>query len=76
MVQLQQRLEATLQELANLERFVKSKEGGAAEGAADLQRLLKEESYLQSRLRYVQQELAAVRGAGEDEAADRAQLSI
>ena len=71
MVELQQRLEVTLQELSNLERFVKRQQvvAGAAAGAgasdARAERLLKEEAYLKSRLAFVQQELAAARGGGE-----------
>ena len=62
MVELQQRLEVTLQELSNLERFVKRQQvvAGAAAGAgasdARAERLLKEEAYLKSRLAFVQQE--------------------
>ena len=72
MVELQQRLEVTLQELANLERFSKQQQQPSvpADAPAQLERLLKEEAYLQSRLRFVQQELVAVRGAAEDGAAD------
>lgn len=57
MVQLQQRLEVTLQELANLERFTKRQQTvAAAPGTVpQVERLLKEESYLKSRLLFVQQ---------------------
>ena len=57
MVQLQQRLEVTLQELANLERFTKRQQTVAAppDTAPHVERLLKEESYLKSRLLFVQQ---------------------
>ena len=81
MVQLQQRLEVTLQELANLERFTKRKQTldtTVADGPPNIERLLKEESYLNSRLLFVQQELADVRGearptkkTGSTEAEDR-----
>lgn len=57
MVQLQQRLEVTLQELANLERFTKRQQTVAAPAGTPphVERLLKEESYLKSRLLFVQQ---------------------
>ena len=57
MVQLQQRLEVTLQELANLERFTKRQQTVAAPAGAvpHVDRLIKEESYLKSRLLFVQQ---------------------
>ena len=54
MVQLQQRLEVTLQELANLERFTK-KQQQTANAPPNVEQLLKEESYLKARLLYVQQ---------------------
>ena len=69
MVELQQRLEVTLQELSNLERFVKRQQvvAGAAAGAgaraARAERLLKEEAYLKSRLAFA--ELGHARGGGE-----------
>ena len=81
MVQLQQRLEVTLQELANLERFTRRQQSvpssGSTAGTAT-ERLLKEEAYLKSRLRFVQQELNGARGAQaveQDEAEERS-LSI
>lgn len=58
MVQLQQRLEVTLQELANLERFTKRQQTvqtTVADAPPNVERLLKEESYLKSRLLFVQQ---------------------
>ena len=57
MVQLQQRLEVTLQELANLERFTKRQQSVATPSGTPphVERLLKEESYLKSRLLFVQQ---------------------
>jgi DNA repair exonuclease SbcCD ATPase subunit len=54
MVQLQQRLEVALQELANLERFTKQQQQPTS-ALPNVERLLKEESYLQARLLYVQQ---------------------
>merc|ERR1712224_934578 len=77
MVQLQQRLEVTLQELANLERFTKRQQTVAAPAGTTphMERLLKEESYLKSRLLFVQQELADARGVkaeGAQDAEDRA----
>ena len=75
MVELQQRLEVTLQELSNLERFVKRQQvvAGAAAGAgasdARAERLLKEEAYLKSRLAFVQQKLAARAAAARAAAA-------
>ena len=70
MVQLQQRLEVTLQELANLERFTKRQQTVAAppDTAPHVERLLKEESYLKSRLSFVQQELAEARGGKQPDA--------
>ena len=61
MVQLQQRLEVTLQELANLERFTKRQQtvNAPAGTPPHIERLLKEESYLKSRLLFVQQVHAA-----------------
>ena len=59
MVQLQQRLEVTLQELANLERFTKRQQPSAPPGTpTHIEKLLKEEMYLKSRLSYVQAELS------------------
>lgn len=56
MVQMQQRLEVTLQELANLERFAKKQQQVSVTNAEpDVERLLKEESYLKARLLFVQQ---------------------
>ena len=57
MVQLQQRLEVTLQELANLERYTKRQQSVASTPGATSteERLLKEEAYLKSRLTFVQQ---------------------
>lgn len=78
MVQLQQRLEVTLQELANLERFTKRQQTVAAPAGTPphVERLLKEESYLKSRLLFVQQELSEARGTtsveGAQDAEDRA----
>uniref|UniRef100_A0A7S4BM66 Uncharacterized protein n=1 Tax=Chrysotila carterae TaxID=13221 RepID=A0A7S4BM66_CHRCT len=65
MVELQHRLEVTLQELANLERFVKMQQQVkiAPETPQQRERLLREEAYLQSRLNYVQQELAGQGGS-------------
>lgn len=59
MVELQHRLEVTLQELANLERFVKMQQQVpvAPDTPQQRERLLREESYLKSRLSYVQSEL-------------------
>ena len=82
MVELQHRLEVTLQELANLERFVKMQQpvkkptvpGGDKAAAAALERLMREESYLKSRLAYVQQEIAASQG-GVPEGAEGAPSS-
>lgn len=64
MVQLQQRLEVTLQELANLERFTKRQQVVAPPPGtpSHVERLLKEESYLKARLQFVQQELDELRG--------------
>lgn len=64
MVQLQQRLEVTLQELANLERFTKSQQQTAKPRGASVtvERLTKEEAYLVSRLSFVQKELAEKAG--------------
>ena len=74
MVQLQQRLEVTLQELANLERFTKRQQqpnsaDAPAPRAATVQteRLMKEEAYLQSRLTFVQKELAEAKGGDGDD---------
>ena len=67
MVQLQQRLEVTLQELANLERFTKRQQTVPAPAGTPphVERLLKEESYLKSRLLFVQQACArAAHGMG------------
>lgn len=63
LVELQQRLEVTLQELSNLERYVKRNEQVPNPGAHPpaVERLLKEESYLKSRLVFVQHELSAAR---------------
>lgn len=79
MVQLQQRLEVTLQELANLERFTKRQQTVTVPPgtAPHVERLRKEESYLKSRLLFVQQELADAHGAaksvdGAQDAEDRA----
>lgn len=63
MVQLQQRLEVTLQELANLERFTK-KQQQTASAPPNVEQLLKEESYLKARLLYVQQVRAASQASG------------
>ena len=71
MVQLQQRLEVTLQELANLERFTKRQQQitpPPAGTAPHIERMLKEESYLKSRLSFVQQELAEARGGKQPDA--------
>eukprot|EP00326_Haptolina_ericina_P026486 CAMPEP_0181185414 /NCGR_PEP_ID=MMETSP1096-20121128/9491_1 /TAXON_ID=156174 ORGANISM="Chrysochromulina ericina, Strain CCMP281" /NCGR_SAMPLE_ID=MMETSP1096 /ASSEMBLY_ACC=CAM_ASM_000453 /LENGTH=126 /DNA_ID=CAMNT_0023274249 /DNA_START=20 /DNA_END=400 /DNA_ORIENTATION=- len=59
LVDAQERLEVTVQELANLERFTKDQHVQPDEGPLELQlaRLLKEEAYLKSRLAYVQQEI-------------------
>uniref|UniRef100_A0A7S2HBT0 Uncharacterized protein n=1 Tax=Haptolina brevifila TaxID=156173 RepID=A0A7S2HBT0_9EUKA len=72
MVQLQQRLEVTLQELANLERFTKRQQyvESAPQKPSHIERLLKEESYLKARLVFVQQELSEARGISKPEAAD------
>merc|ERR1719198_768951 len=72
MVQLQQRLEVTLQELANLERFTKRQQTVPTPAGTPphVERLLKEESYLKSRLLFVQQELAEARGEKPVEAQD------
>merc|ERR1719198_1932342 len=50
MVQLQQRLEVTLQELANLERFTKRQQHVECppESSKQMERLLREEAYLKS----------------------------
>ncbi|KAL3917593.1 MAG: hypothetical protein SGPRY_006346 [Prymnesium sp.] len=54
LVEVQQRLEVTLQELANLERFSKKKSSVQATDH-NLECLLQEEAYLQSRLSFVKQ---------------------
>ena len=60
MVQLQQRLEVALQELANLERFAKKQQQPPPTTTPpNAERLLKEEAYLKARLLYVQQVRAA-----------------
>eukprot|EP00908_Phaeocystis_cordata_P012967 Transcript_2401.p5 GENE.Transcript_2401~~Transcript_2401.p5 ORF type:complete len:131 (-),score=51.30 Transcript_2401:864-1256(-) len=76
LVELQQRLEVTLQELSNLERFVKRNEAIANAGAHPpaAERLLKEEAYLKSRLVFVQQELATA-GAAADASPGGGRLS-
>lgn len=68
LVELQQRLEVTLQELSNLERYVKRQEPVANPGTHPhgVERLLKEEAYLKSRLVFVQQELVSARAAAAD----------
>jgi len=78
MVQLQQRLEVTLQELANLERFTKRQQTIATPSGTPphVERLLKEESYLKSRLLFVQQELAEARGIKTDGAQDAEERAI
>ncbi len=85
MVMLQQRLEVTIQELANLERYVRASReppGSSAaqrlsddEKAANAERLRKEESYLKSRLDFVQGELRAVLGE-EPQEPDNPDLAI
>ena len=62
LVEMQQRLEATLQELSNLERFVKGCSACSSVPSntpPEREPLLKEEAYLQSRLRFVQEELTS-----------------
>lgn len=76
MVELKHKLEVTLQELANLERFVKRQEQLPAgqSHSPSVEKLLREEAYLKSRLLYVQQELAQVRdatGGGKESARSR-----
>ena len=68
LVELQQRLEVTLQELSNLERYVKRQEPVPNPGTHPhgVERLLKEEAYLKSRLVFVQQELVSARAAAAD----------
>ena len=79
MIKLQERLEVTLQELANLERFTKwqqqqPKGAQAAQqqqqqqptqeaAAGHVERVLQEEQYLRARLLFVQKELAEARGS-------------
>lgn len=77
MVQLQQRLEVTLQELANLERFTKRQQPVSAPPGTPLQieRLLKEEAYLTQRLQMVRRDLTEARGDAQrpaDEAEEKA----
>jgi hypothetical protein len=72
MVQLQQRLEVTLQELANLERFSKRQQPNAPPGTpTQIEKLLKEEMYLKSRLSYVQAELSDARHRAGAEPAEK-----
>eukprot|EP00966_Prymnesium_polylepis_P279682 6461464-Prymnesium_polylepis.2 len=52
---------ARAQELANLERFSKRQQK-VPSAEPNLERLLTEEGYLQSRLEFVKQELAELRG--------------
>merc|ERR1712232_544132 len=62
LVEMQQKLEATLQELSNLERFVKGCSACSSVPSntpPEREPLLKEEAYLQSRLRFVQEELTS-----------------
>ena len=72
------RWRARSQELANLERFTKRSQpvSAPANTPQPIERLLKEESYLKSRLVFVQQELADARGqaqmGGAQDAEDRA----
>lgn len=68
--------QVTLQELSNLERFVKRNEAIANAGAHPpaAERLLKEEAYLKSRLVFVQQELATA-GAAADASPGGGRLS-
>lgn len=62
----------SLQELANLERFTKRQQPNASPGTpSHVEKLLKEEAYLKSRLSFVQAELSDARHhAGGAEAAD------
>lgn len=71
LVELQQRLEVTLQELSNLERYVKRQEPVPNPGTHPhgIERLLKEEAYLKSRLVFVQQELVSARATAADSSA-------
>ena len=72
MVQLQQRLEVTLQELANLERFSKRQQPNAPPGTpTQIEKLLKEEMYPKSRLSYVQAELSDARHRAGAEPAEK-----
>ncbi|KAL1496386.1 hypothetical protein AB1Y20_016341 [Prymnesium parvum] len=60
LVEVQQRLEVTLQELANLERFTKRQHLQKAD-SEQLERLIQEENYLQARLSFVREELKKAR---------------
>jgi len=69
MVEMQHKLEVTLQELANLERFVKRQQQvdlpSDARGS-QVEKLVREEAYLKSRLVYVQQELGQLNSDGAE----------
>mmetsp|Transcript_8573 Transcript_8573/g.14462 ORF Transcript_8573/g.14462 Transcript_8573/m.14462 type:complete len:198 (+) Transcript_8573:148-741(+) len=75
MVEMQHKLEVTLQELANLERYVKRQQQAKAPAGlvnkSAVEKLLREEAYLKSRLVYVQQEVQQIVSAENSESSSK-----